>query len=77
MGWILNKPAYRCCSGGDGTGVGGVVQLLELSKFGSPRTRCIYDGGLDADSVDSDHWDEIRMERSVGPELAVVERYFI
>ena len=65
MGRILDKPAQCCGSSGNGTSVGRVVQLLELSKFRSPRTRCIYDGGFDVDSVDIDHRDEIRVERSV------------
>jgi len=77
MGGILSEPVQGCRSSSDGTGVWGVVQLLELCKFGGPRTRCVYDRGFNADSVDVDHWDEIRGERSVGPELAADERYFI
>jgi hypothetical protein len=60
MGRILSKPAQGCRSSSDGTGVGRVVQLLELSKFRSPCTRSVYDGGFDTDSVDVDHWGEIR-----------------
>ena len=60
MGRILSKPAQGCRSSGDGTSIRRVVQLLKLRKFRSPHTRSVYDGGFDADSVDVDHWDEIR-----------------
>jgi len=60
MGGILSESAQGCSSSSDGTGVWRGVQFFELSKFGGPRTRCVYDRGFNADSVDVDHWDEIR-----------------
>lgn len=72
---IFSEPIQSCRSGSDRTGVGGVVQLLKLSKFGSPRTRCVYDWGFDADFVDADHFD--KGEANLDAELAVAERYFI
>lgn len=60
MGGILNKPAHSCRSSSDSTGVGRVVQLLELSELRSPCARSVYNGGFDADTVDIDHRGEIR-----------------
>jgi hypothetical protein len=76
MGRIFRKPVQGCRASGNSTGVGRVVQHLELSKLGSPCTRSIYDGGFDVDCVDIDHWGEIR-GRSIGPALAADEWYSI
>lgn len=61
---ILSKSVQGRRSSSDGTSVGRAVQLLELSEFRSPRTRCVYDGGVDTDFIDVDHWDEIKEKRA-------------